>query len=349
MNIAQLVSNIYPVKLRAYNAIYSHVAMLSNELSRSSGNSVELYAAGNSEVNCDLVSVHPQHMSNGVFSEDEKKYYLHLLISKCFANASKYDIVHSHFNILSLFYSNLVTSTPVVNSIHSPIKDELKPIILQFKNANFISFSLAQRKFLPELNWVGNIYHGVDTNVFTFNDKPKDYVLFLGRITKDKGVHLAIEAAKKAGIQIIIAGKSYPNEGYWHDEIEKHVDGKKVRYVGEADFDAKIEYLRNAKALLMPVQWEEPFGMVMIEAMACGTPVIGFRRGAIPEIVSDKKTGYVVDDVSGMTKAIKNINKISREEVRKRAENFFSVKKMVSGYQKVYKRVIEEYKFKNKK
>jgi glycosyltransferase involved in cell wall biosynthesis len=348
MKIAQLVSNYYTTKPRAYHAIYSQVAALTNGLVDSK-NKVDLYASGNSETKANLISVHPEDTSNAIFSAEEKKYYLNLLISKCFANADGYDVIHAHFNILSLFFSNLIHCTPTVNSIHSPISDNLKPIMLQFKNANFISFSLAQRKLFPELNWVGNIYHGVDTRVFKYNENPNDYVLFLGRITEDKGVHLAIEAAKEAGIQIVIAGKSYPNEGYWHEKIEKHIDGKRVRYVGEADFDTKIEYLRNAKAVLMSTQVEETFGMVMIEAMACGTPVIGFNKGAVPEIIADCRSGFVVDDVTGMIRALKNIDKISRAETRKRAEMFFSVKKMVIGYRKVYKRVIDEYKYRNGK
>ncbi|MDD5589771.1 MAG: glycosyltransferase, partial [Candidatus Portnoybacteria bacterium] len=219
-------------------------------------------------------------------------------------------------------------------------------ILQHFKSSRFISFSLAQRKFLPELNWVGNIYHGVDIKRFNFNPKPEDYFLCIGRITQEKGTHLAIEAAKAANVPLRIAGRSYPNDKYWHDKIEPHIDGVMIRYIGEADFEKKVDLFRNARGVLMPVQWEEPFGMVMIEAMACGTPTIAFRRGSIPEVVSDKKTGYVVNDVLEIVEAIKNIDRISREETRKRAENYFSIEKMIAGYIKVYTRIIEESRYK---
>ncbi len=341
MKIAQLVSNLHSVDKLAYHAIYSHTAWLSSGL-KSLGNDVTLYAAGDSKTDCPLVSVLPTATSSLDLDENMKRHYTNLLISKCYSDAEKYDIIHSHFNLLSSFYSNLV-ETPTINSIHSPIEDSLRPLLSKFKKNNYISFSLAQQKSFPELNWVGNIYHGIDTKSFSFNPKPKEYVLYLGRVTERKGVHLAIEAAKAAGAQLVIAGRSYPSEGYWHDKIEKHIDGKTVRYVGEAGFDQKIEYLKNAKAVLFPTQYHEVFGYVMIEAMSCGTPVIGWKSGAVPEVIKNKKTGYVVQSVKDMVSAIKNIDKISRKETRERAETFFSIEKMVTGYNKVYEKVIEEH------
>ncbi|MBI4708777.1 MAG: glycosyltransferase family 4 protein [Candidatus Portnoybacteria bacterium] len=348
MKIAQLVSNLHSASPLANYAIYSHVAWLTNGLVEL-GHSVDLFAAGDSQTKGELSSVTPESTYTiPDMTEDIKKHYVHLLISKCYNRAKEVDIIHSHFNLLSSFYSNIVC-TPTVQSIHSPVNENVRPLLSQFKNNRYISFSLAQRKALPELNWIANIYHGVDTDLFSYNPDPLDYFLFLGRVTEDKGVHLAIEAAKAANVPLIIAGKSYPTEGYWHGKIEEHIDGKMIRYVGEADFEKKIEWLKKAKCLLMPVQWEEPFGMVMIEAMACGTPVVGFKRGSIPEVVADRKTGYVVENVSEMVEAIKNIDKISRQETRKRAEIYFSVEKMVSGYAKVYQRVIEEHKFREDK
>ncbi|MCK9187185.1 MAG: glycosyltransferase family 4 protein [Candidatus Colwellbacteria bacterium] len=347
MKIAQLVSNFYATSPTAYHAIYSHAAWLSNGLKKLN-NDVTLYASGDSKVTCDVKSVLPKAIDSLGFSENIKKYYLHLLISKCYGDAEKYDIIHSHFNLLSSFYSRLV-KTPTVNSIHSPIDEDAKPLLLQFKNAHYISFSQAQRKIIPELNWVGNIYHGVNMDIFSFNPKPQDYFFYLGRLTEKKGIHLAIETARAAKVPLLIAGRSYPQESYWHDKIEKYIDGKNIRYVGEANFMQKIEYLQNAKALLFPTQYDEVFGYVMIEAMACGTPVIGWRSGAVPEVIQDGQTGYVVQTVNEMVKAIKSVDKISREETRKRAERYFSVNKMVAGYQKIYERVISETAFKKAK
>jgi glycosyltransferase involved in cell wall biosynthesis len=287
----------------------------------------------------------PEATDQKEISPELIKNYMHLLASRCYSRAKEYDIIHSHFNLISLFYSQLV-GTPTVQSFHSGITEDQKAVLEQFKSSRFISFSLAQRKILPNLNWVANIYHGVDTKRFSFNPNPEDYFLCIGRLTKEKGIHLAIEAAKAANVPLRIAGRSYPNEPYWHDEIEPHIDGSMIRYIGEADFEKKVDLFRNAKALLMPVQWEEPFGMVMIEAMACGTPVIAFRRGSTPEVVSDRKTGYIVNDVTEMVQAIKKINKISRQQTRKRVEIYFSIEKMVNGYIKVYERVIAESQYK---
>jgi glycosyltransferase involved in cell wall biosynthesis len=342
MRIAQLTYIYHRVFPNSNQAIYSHVGWLTNGLVQDN-NDVTLFASGDSETKAKLFSVNPTATSKDPsISEDERKNLTHHLISQCYQQAKKFDIIHSHFSLSSAFYSRLV-STPTVQSLHSPINPHNKKLLLDYKDNNYISFSLAQRRQMPELNWVANIYHGVDIGKFSFNPQPQDYVLYLGRITEEKGVHLAIEAAKAAGVQLIIAGRSYPSEGYWHEKIESHIDGKSVRYVGEADFPTKIEYLKNAKALLFPTQYDEVFGLVMIEALACGTPVIGWDNGSVGEVIKDRTTGFVVKSVKDTVKAIQSIDKINREDCRARAQNLFSVEKMVSGYEKVYVRIIEDY------
>jgi len=283
IKIAQLVSNYHKVSSSSNQAIYSHVAWLTNKLVKK-GHEVFLFASGDSETKANLFSVTKKATSKMNLDENATKYYIHLLISKCYSQFSKFDIIHSHFNLLSSFYCDLVP-TPTVHSIHSPIKEEIKPFLLKYKNHRYISFSLAQRKSLPELNWIANIYHGVDTNIFSFNAKPKNYFLFIGRLTKEKGAHIAIKAAKAARVPLIIAGKSFSKEEYWQKEIQEHIDGKKIRYIGEVNFKDKISLYQNAKAVLFPTQYEEVFGLVMIEAMACGTPVIGWKKGSVPEVV----------------------------------------------------------------
>jgi glycosyltransferase involved in cell wall biosynthesis len=344
MKIAQILSNFHSASPLANQAIYSHVAWLTNSLV-DLGNEVTLFATGDSDTKAKLISVIKNSTYELDIPETAKKNYDHLLASKCYAGAEGFDIIHSHFSLLSSFYAGLV-DTPTVQSIHSPITPEIKQFLQPFRTNRYISFSLAQRKATPELNWIGNVYHGVDTNIFSFNQKPEDYFLFLGRITEEKGVHLAIEAAQKAGVKLLIAGRSYPTEGYWHEKIEKHIDGKNIRYVGEADFKTKIELYKNAKAVLFPTQYDEVFGLVMIEAMACGTPIIGWDKGSVSEIINHGKTGFVIKSVPEMIKAITVIDAISREETRKRAEMYFSIKKMVEGYTKIYTRIIEEKKYK---
>ena len=345
MRIAQLVSNFYPTRHNFNKAINSHVAWLTNGLV-SRGHDVHLFASSDSQtkakLHSDTISLYGQNLP-----EDIVRYHTLLGITKCYDYAQKnIDIVHSHFNLLSSFVSS-TSPVPTVISIHSPITEKIRPLLQHFKNERYISFSLAQRKQMPELNWYANIYHGVDTNHFAYNGTPEDYFLYIGRITEEKGVHLAIEAAKKAGVKLRIAGGSYPGEGYWQKHIESHIDGENIRFFGEATFDSKVSLLGNAKALLFPIQWEEPFGYVMIEAMSCGTPIIGFDRGSVSEIVKHGQTGYVVTTVDEMVDAIKKIDSIDRKKVRQRAETFFSVEKMVKGYERVYKRVLEDMHFKN--
>jgi glycosyltransferase involved in cell wall biosynthesis len=346
MKIAQLVSCLTPVSSNIGGAIYSHVGTLCDGLINK-GHKISLYASGDSETKAELISICPKALNYiPDISEREKKFYIDSLILKCYKNSAKYDLIHSHFTILSSFYQGFV-KTPSLISVHSPLDEKIKPFLKQFKNLRYISFSLAQRKQMPELHWYANIYHGVDTVKFAFNEFPDDYFLYLGRVTEDKGLHLAIEAAKKAGIKLIIAGRSYPAEGYWHSHIEKNIDGKFISYIGEQNHAEKIPYLQKAKALIFPTQCEEAFGYSMIEAMSCGTPVIGWNKGAIPEVVKHGVTGYVVNNVEEMANAMKNVDNISRKETRKRAELFFSVKKMITGYQNVYKRLLGEINFKN--
>lgn len=346
MRIAQLCTNYYKSAPDSNHGIYYHVGWLTKSLIEM-GNDVTLFGSGDSDKAARLVSVTEKSTREMDLTEDQRRDLLHLLISKCYEMADSFDIIHTHLNLQSSFYSRMV-KTPTIQSIHSPIDEHTRSILKQFGDNYFISFSHAQRKQAPELNWIANIYHGVDMGRFSFNPHPKDYFLYLGRITEDKGVHLAIEAAKAANVSLIIAGHSHQQEGYWHNKIEKQIDGKQIRYVGEADFKTKIEYFQNAQALLMPVQWPEPFGLVMIEAMACGTPVIGWNNGSIPEVIKNQRTGYIVDSMQGMISAIKSINKISREAARERAKKYFSVETMVSNYERAYLKVIEAHRNKQK-
>jgi glycosyltransferase involved in cell wall biosynthesis len=342
MRIAQLVNNFRKTTPTTNNSIYSHTSLLANGLN-DRDNIVTLFASGDSETKGGLVSVTDTNTAEMNVDERVRKNLTHLLISKCYGQAESFDVIHSHFTILSSYYSSLV-KIPTLQSIHLPITEDDKHLLRKFKDNNYVSFTLAQRKQMPELNWVANIYHGLDLREFQFNPHPEDYFLYLGRIAEDKGLHLAIEAAKSAGVPLLIAGRSYQKDGYWHNSIEKYIDGKQIRYVGEAGFEAKKELLKNAKGLLFPSQVEETFGLSMIEAMASGTPVIAWNKGSVPEVVKDRVTGYIVNDMSGMVKAIKAIDKLKREESRKRVQLFFSADKMVTGYERVYLRLIEEYR-----
>lgn len=345
MRITELVSSNYPTYTTSKHAINSHVAWLSNGLSKR-GHDVHLFASSDSVTNATLHATTPA-LSSLNLSEPIIRHSVMAHISNCYDYAQKNaDLVHSHFNLLSSFVGR-VSTVPTVTSIHSPISEEVRPLIEQFKNERYISFSLAQRKQLPNLNWYANIYHGVDTSLFAYKAVPEDYLLYLGRVTDEKGVHFAIEAAKAAGMPLRIAGVSYPTEGYFQRSIEPHINGKDIRFIGHAEFDDKIALLQNAKALLFPTQAQEVFGYVMIEAMSCGTPVIGWNNGSVAEIIQDGVSGFVVNDLQGMIDAIGKLDTIDRAKVRQRAEMYFSVEKMVQGYEKVFRRILDEESYKN--
>lgn len=343
MRIVQLTSNVNRVASTSQKAISSHVAWLTNGMV-DRGHTVDLFATSDSETRGILHGITEQLCALDL-PPDIMRYYTFLNVSRAYEFAQTgADIIHSHFTLLSSFFSP-ISKVPTLISVHSPIDERMRSLANYFKNQRYISFSLAQRKQAPELNWYANIYHGVDMNVFSFAPESKGYFLYLGRITEDKGVHFAVEAAKKAGVPLLIAGTSYPGEGYWQKFIEPHIDGVQVRYLGEASFERKIELLQGARCLLFPTCWNEPFGYAMIEAMACGTPVIGFNNGSVPEIVQEGVSGFVVEDADGMANAIQKIDTIDRAKVRRRAEHYFSVEKMISGYEKVYKRVLEDTAF----
>ncbi len=343
MRIAQLVSNYQTIPPKSSSAIYHQVYLLTEELVRR-GHEVTLFAASDSRTSARLVSVCKATSKDPTLNEFDKYRAMNLLASKCYSMADQFDIIHSHFNLIHTFYSGMV-KTPTAVTIHTPILDKkLLKILKSSKNENYISLSRSQQKLYPGLNWVANVYHGLNIKKFKYQPKSNGYLLSLGRITRDKGVHTAIKAAKLTGHKIIIAGKSYGHEDYWHKEIEPHIDGVNVKYVGELDHREKIKYFRNAKAFLFPTETQEAFGLTMIEAMGCGTPVIAFKKGSVPEIVKHGRTGYIVSNLEGMVRAIKKIDKIDRQACRERVEKYFTIDKMVTGYERVYQRIIDAHK-----
>ena len=342
MKIAQLCASYTPVSKRSNKAIYSHVAGLTEGLI-ALGHDLHLFASKDSQTSARLYSL--DFIKSHLLRQEQKRYEQWGLLSFCYKEAEQglFDIIHSHFNVMSAFFAD-VTKIPTLISIHSPIEDWMIPILESYKHLNYVSFSYAQQNQIKDLNWVANICHGIDTTIFSYEPDPDDYVLFLGRITSDKGTHTAIEASKLANTNLRIAGASYETETYWHKEIAPHINGNTIRSFGEVSFEEKIPLLQKAKALLFPIDWEEPFGYAMIEAMSCGTPVIAFNRGSVPEIVKDGKTGFIVNSLNEMVQALERIESIDRDEVRQHVENNFSIKKMVESYDDLYYKLIDNKK-----
>jgi glycosyltransferase involved in cell wall biosynthesis len=273
------------------------------------------------------------------------------------AYSSDVDIVHVYMNEeeLALSFAELA-KMPVVLTHHEPYNYLLKYRSLFPKYAasrNFISISKSQRASLPQANWVGNVHHGLAPEKFQLQEKKSDYFAFLGRIIEPKGVHLAIQAALKAGVKLKIAGKHYgqtEKDDYWQNFIAPHIDGKQIEYVGFLSTTAeKQDFLGGARAMIMPSTWEEPFGLVVLEAFACGTPVIALNRGALTEIISPGVNGVVVDYevnqdivVANLANSMKNITELvgSPSEIRDSFTSSFTAAKMAAGYLDVYRKLI---------
>lgn len=346
MKIAQVVGPKIPFSPKLPHTPYSIPAisyMITEELVKR-GHEVTVFAPKESKTHAKIAE---GTISSKYFRSKGKKNKVKYLTHKHFLNvinqSDQFDIIHNHE--LGFLYFAPQSKAPVVTTLHyHPVDVEHKEL-LTVKNNKFIAISKKQTTNFPKLKYAGVIHHGINVKKFKYNSKPKNYVGWLGRITPIKGCKEAIEASLKAGERIKLAGNIEKNEikeQYTKDTLSLIKKNKSVTYIGKVGYNRKIKFLRNAKAVLMPIKWEEPFGLVAIEALACGTPVIAFKRGALPEIIEDGKTGYIVETIPQMAKAIKNIDKIKREDCRKKAEEYFNIQRMVDDHEKLYKNVIKK-------
>lgn len=277
------------------------------------------------------------------FAETGKIFNLwdQYLLSELYKNAEagKYDIVHIHPIDRALPLARAFQKIPTVYTIHDPIYPWRAEIFRKFASPNqhYISISNAQRKAAPDLNYLATIYNGVKLDEFKFSEKHDDFLLFVGRLIKNKGVMEAIQAARRAKEKLLIIG---PRGGgkYWK-EVKPYL-GKQIQHLNYVPREKLYKYYQRAKATLIPIRWEEPFGLVMTESMACGAPVIAFNRGSVPEVVKNGQTGFVVKNISEMAKAIKKIDSISRLDCRRHVERYFSTEKMVENYEKAFLKLI---------
>ncbi len=256
------------------------------------------------------------------------------LLTQLMKHKNTFDIIFNHTRGGEIMLPlTKYIKAPMVHVLHLPLFKDVADIYQQYQ-APLVSISNNQRKGFEKLNYAGTVYNGVDTSRFTFNQKPKDYIFCIATIGEHKNTLDAVIAAKKSQTKLILAGK-IRDQDYYEKKIKPHIDGKKVQYKGEVGFKEKIKLYRNAKALLFPTKWQEPFGLVAIEALACGTPVIAYHNGALPEIVQHGKNGFLVKQVTGIVSAIKKIYKIDRADCRKSVEKKFTIKKMVKDYAQI--------------
>jgi glycosyltransferase involved in cell wall biosynthesis len=343
LRIAQLAPTYERVPPAAYGGTELVVHLITEELVRR-GHEVTLYASGDSVTAARLRSVTPVPFRYGDVVEGLRHAeYLQLANAQaCFlaAAAGEFDVVHNHAGIEGLVLG-ATSKTPVLTTNHNTFVALTQPIWDAYPWAHH-ALSAASAATFPSRGAFAPIHHGIDVASFPFGPRPEGYLLFLGRFSPDKGAARAIEAARIAGSRLILAGKvDTADIDYFTTKVEPSIDGDRIRYVGEADADDKRRLLAGADALLFPIDWDEPFGLVMIEALASGTPVVGFRRASVPEIVDDGVTGFVVDDAAAMAAAIGRLAEIDRHACRREAERRFTVERMVDDYVGHYESIRE--------
>ncbi len=299
-----------------------------------------LFATGDSRTRGKLHPVWPRALRLGRKGVDPNAACT-LLLEAIARRAADFDVIHCHVDWLPLpLLSRL--GVPFLTTVHGRLDlAGLPSVVRQFPDAGFVSISDHQRRPLPEANWCATIQHGLPVDLFRPSYGPGSYLAFLGRLAAEKGPEDAIRIARAAGKPLRIAAKIPRAEtAYFKKRLEPHIDGEKVQLVGEVDEARKQPFLAEAAALLFPIDWPEPFGLVMIEAMACGTPVIAYRSGSVPEVVDDGVTGFIVDSEEEAVSAVSEVARLDRRLVRARFEERFSAHRMGREYQGLYRKLI---------
>jgi glycosyltransferase involved in cell wall biosynthesis len=335
MRIAQLAPLAESVPPKLYGGTERVVAWLVDELVQL-GHDVSLFASGDSLTRAKLVPVWPDALRLGHPDADPGAAQAAQLDAIA-RHAKEFDLIHAHLDWVHLPMLNRL-KVPFVTTLHGRLDlPGLADVIQRFPDAPFISISNNQRVPLVAANWLGTVYHGLPVNSLRPSFRWGAYLAFLGRLTPDKGPEAAIRIANAAGMPLRIAAKIPRAEtSYFREKLEPHIDGDRIRLVGEVNDEAKEKFLAGAAALLFPIVWPEPFGLAMIEAMACGTPVVAFRRGSIPEVVDHGVTGFVVDDEIEAVQAIKRLRELDRQKVRAQFERRFTAKRMAAEYLRYY-------------
>lgn len=343
MKIAQVAPLWECVPPKAYGGTELVVYSLCEELTKQ-GHDVTLFACGGSQTSANLITctdrpLREAGIANALYPEMQE-------ITQVLERADEFDIIHNHLGYQFLPFTTIL-NTPVVTTLHGAF---ILPTDIAFCNEyqehNYISISDYQRKGAPDLNYTSTVYNGIDVERYPYqevSESSEPYFAFLGRISEEKGTHLSIEIAKATGMKLVIAGKIGDHDIEYYETKVKHlIDGEQIVYIGELGHVAKCELLKNAYATLHTVQWPEPFGLVMAESMACGTPVLALRDGSIPEVIKDGVTGFVADNIDELIAAIDDIDKIKRSDCRKHIEDNFTTQRMTNAYLEAYQSVINK-------
>lgn len=341
MRIAQVAPLIESVPPRLYGGTERVVAFLTDELVRL-GHDVTLFASAESVTTARLVPAWPRALRLGGPCRDTLAPHL-LMLEQVARQVADFDVLHFH---TAQLHFPLVRRLPVahVTTLHGRLDmPELVPLYAEFGDIPVTSISDAQRAPLPHASWAATVYHGLPPDLLRFHPEPGQYLAFVGRIAPEKRVDRAIAIADACGMRLRIAAKVDPaDQDYFEREICHLLDNPLVEFMGEIDERQKDEFLGRASALLFPIDWPEPFGLVMIEAMACGVPVVAFRGGSVPEVIDEGLTGFIVDTVEDAVEATRQVHRLNRRLCRDTFERRFTAERMAGDYVKLYQRLVED-------
>ena len=340
MKIAQVAPLYESVPPKLYGGTERVVSYLTEELVRQ-GHQVTLFASGDSVTQARLVEACTRSLRLDQECVDEIAHYI-VLLEQVFRQASAFDLIHFHIDYLH-FPLSVRQHVPTVTTLHGRLDlKDLVPLYQMFSSVPVVSISDAQRTPLPAVNWLGTVYHGLPEDLYTFRETPGTYLAFLGRISPEKGVEQAIAIAQQVGMPLKIAAKvDHKDRDYFQEVVQPLLHNNSlVQYIGEVGGDNKDTFLGEAYALLFPIDWPEPFGLVMIEAMACGTPVIAYPHGAVPEVLEDGVTGWLVEGIEEAVQAVVRVPALSRARCRQVFEERFSVSRMTHDYLQIYERLL---------
>ena len=331
MRIAQVAPLYESVPPKYYGGTERVVSYLTEELVRQ-GHQVTLFASGDSETNARLLAACPRSLRLDEHCQNQMAHHF-VMLERVFQRADEFDIIHFHVDYLHFPLSRREGVTNVT-TLHGRLDiPDLVPLYQEFRDMPVISISNDQREPLPWANWQATVYHGLPGDIYRYNPETGSYLAFLGRISPEKRVDRAIEIAKQVGMPLKIAAKVDPvDKEYFDSVIAPLLRNSLVEFVGEIGDAEKNEFLGNAYALLFPIDWPEPFGLVMIEAMACGTPVVAYRGGAVPELVEPGHTGFIVESIQDAVKAVQRVAELSRKRCREVFEQRFTATRMAHDY-----------------
>jgi glycosyltransferase involved in cell wall biosynthesis len=340
MRIAQVAPLFESVPPKWYGGTERVVSYLTEELVRQ-GHQVTLFASGDSITNARLVAACPRSLRLDPRCQNQMTHHL-VMLEEVFRRAAEFDIVHFHVDYMHYPLSRREPITHVT-TLHGRLDiPDLVPLYREFQDIPVISISDGQREPLPWANWQATVHHGLPAGKYRFREEPGNYLAFLGRVSPEKRVDRAIEIAREVGMPLKIAAKvDRVDKDYFDSVIAPLLRDSFVEFVGEIGDEQKDEFLGNAFALLFPIDWPEPFGLVMIEAMACGTPVVAYRDGAVPEVMEEGHTGFIVEGLEDAVEAVRRVSQLSRKRCREVFEKRFTAARMAQDYVQIFKRLIE--------